>query len=179
MRKRIVLACAMAVAIGAVSAAVVSAQGAPPTVNARLGPGSVTLQGANALADGPTRFVFANASSRREAEAALVALRPGVTEARLRAELRKPDRGPAPFKRLVTFEAGGAVRAGGTYAVTVTLKPGVTYAVVNVLKTSATPRRRRSRSARRPTAPPRRSPRPRSASTTTPTGCRPRCRAAA
>jgi hypothetical protein len=134
MRKRVVVTCVVAVAIGGVSAAVVSAQAAPPTVNVRLGPGSVTLQGANALAAGPTRFVIANASSRREAEASLVALRPGVTEARLRAELRKPDRGPAPFKRLVTFEAGGAVRASGTYVVTVTLKPGVTYVVANILE---------------------------------------------
>jgi hypothetical protein len=137
MVRRLIVTGVAAVAIGGAAAAVVTAQTGPPTVTVRLGPGSVTLQGADALGAGPTRFQFNNASRRGEANPSLAALRPGATVAQVRALLKRPNAQPGAFKRLVTFEAGGVAPARGSYAVTVTLKPGATYVVVNALQNLA------------------------------------------
>jgi hypothetical protein len=133
MVRRVIVTSVAAMAIGGVAAAVVAAQSGPPTVSARLGPGSVTLQGAGALAAGPTRFVFTNAGRRGEANPSLVALRPGVTVAQVRALLRRPNAQPGSFKRLVIFQAGGTAPPRGSYTATVSLRPGATYIVVNAL----------------------------------------------
>ncbi len=133
MVRRAIMAGVAVAAIGGTAAAVGMAQTGPPTVTVRLGPGSVTFQGADALAAGPTRFAFSNASRRGEANPSLVALRPGVTVAQVRALLKRPNVEPGAFKRLVIFKGGGTARPGGSYNATVTLESGVTYVVVNAL----------------------------------------------
>lgn len=132
MRRPVLVACAGALAIALAAAAPAAAQ-APPTVTATVGPTAVTLQGADALAAGPTRFVLRNAARRREADPAIVALKPGVTIDAFRAALQRGnEEDPRPFKRILSFEGGGLVPGGGRYATTITLRPGTTYVVINV-----------------------------------------------
>ena len=133
MRRAILVTTASLLVVGGATAALVGAQAPPPTVTAVLSARSVTLQGAEALAAGPTRLEFRNPSRRAPAEASLAALRPGVTVEQVRAALRTA-RSPAPFKRLVTFEAGGSVPPNGTYATTIDLRPGTTYVALHILQ---------------------------------------------
>jgi len=132
MRRRVVLATLSLLIVGAVSAALVTAQVAPPTVEVRLGNQAIGLTGAEGAAAGPTRIEFRNPSRRAPAEAGLVALRPGQTVQDFQRALRRATRGPTPLKRVVTFEAGGQVAPGGTYATTIDLRPGTTYVAIRV-----------------------------------------------
>jgi len=132
MRHRIVLATLLMLVVGAVTAALVTAQAAPPTVEVRLGNQAIGLTGAEGAAAGPTRIEFRNPSRRAPAEASLVALRPGRTLQDFQRAFRQADRGLAPLKRVVTFEAGGQVAPGGTYATTIDLRPGTTYLAARI-----------------------------------------------
>jgi hypothetical protein len=132
MRRRIVLATLLLLVVGAVTAALVTAQAAPPTVEVRLGNQAIAFTGAEGAAAGPTRIEFRNPSRRAPAEASLVALRPGQTLQDFRRALRQADRGPRPLKRVVTFEAGSQVAPRGTYATTIDLRPGTTYVAIRV-----------------------------------------------
>jgi hypothetical protein len=126
--KKLLVAGVTALALAA-GAAVVWAQAPPPVVNVTLGSSSIAVQGPSATPNaGPTRFVFSSTGGEREGF--LFALEPGRTVDDLRAALATGKL--APVERLGTIEAGVAV--GGRNdprAVTVTLKPGVTYVAVD------------------------------------------------
>ena len=134
MTRRLLLSLIAILAIGAVTAGIVGAQeeAATPAIEIELSPTRVTLQGAaGVVVPGPTRLAFRNTGRRAPAEAAVVALKEGVTLAQFRRALPRASRGPAPLKRLASFEAGGQVAPRGTYETTVELKPDTTYVVAN------------------------------------------------
>jgi hypothetical protein len=136
MTRRLVLSLVAILVAGAVTAGMVGAQEegpTTPTLEATLSPTRVTVGSGNAVVPaGVTRLEFRNASRRAQATATLVALKEGVTVARFRRALRGAQRGPAPLKRVATFEAGGSLRPGGSYVTTVALKPDTTYIVGNI-----------------------------------------------
>jgi hypothetical protein len=133
MKRRVLFACAAAVAV--VSATAPAAQAPPPTVVATVTPQAVTLQGAEALPAGATRFEIRNGARRGDADVNIVALKPGVTVDAFRAALgREGGEDPRPFKRILSFEANGIAPAGGRYATTINLKPGLTYVVLNTAR---------------------------------------------
>ncbi len=108
----------------------------PPTVTITLGPGSVGVAGAENLAAGPTR-IEVRGKGRFGGSFSLLALRAGETVATLRAAVLRSTRGPAPVKRVASFEASGQVAPRAAYVTTVNLRPGVTYVAAN---TSGEPR---------------------------------------
>jgi hypothetical protein len=127
--RKLLIAGATAVALAAGAGAVAAAQEAPPTVTVKLGPKAVTVQGAEALKAGPTRFEFSVAAGREQV-GELFALAPGKTVADLEAAL---PQGPAAALRIGSLEAGVTLAgAKDKRAVTVTLEPGVTYAALQV-----------------------------------------------
>ena len=60
------------------------------------------------------------------------ALRPGQTVNDFRRTLPTVTRGFGPLKRVVSFEAGGAVEPGASYTTTVDLKPNTSYVAVRI-----------------------------------------------
>jgi hypothetical protein len=130
MRRRALFVCAAVVAIFCATAAAAQAP-PPPNVVVTATPKSVTLQGAEALAAGPTRFELRNGSRRADADVNIVALNPGVTVEAFRAALTRGGENPRPFKRILSFEANGVAPPGGSYITTINLKPGLTYVVLN------------------------------------------------
>ena len=130
MRGRALFVCTAAVAISCATAAAAQAP-PPPNVVATVSPQAVTLQGAEALPAGPTRFEIRNSARRRPADVNIVALNPGVTVDALRAALARGGDNPRPFKRILSFEANGLAPPGGRYVTTINLKPGLTYVVLN------------------------------------------------
>jgi len=135
MTTRVLLALIAVLAVAAVPAGLVGAQeeAATPSLEATLSPTRVTVGSGSAVVPaGVTRLEFRNSSRRAPASATLVALKEGVTVARFRRALRSAQRGPAPLKRVATFEAGGSLRPGGRYVTTVALKPDTTYIVGNI-----------------------------------------------
>jgi hypothetical protein len=120
------LACG-AIMLVAILAAVAPAQAPVPTVGVTASGSAITLTPAGQLAAGPTRFQFTR-SGRRDVEAFLVTLRAGVTVDQFRAAL---SRNPDAALGLVFLE-GGASLSGPTTsrAVTIDLRPGVTYHAV-------------------------------------------------
>jgi hypothetical protein len=130
MKRRVLLVCTAAVAVLSATAAAAQAP-PPPNVVATVSPQAVTLQGAEALPAGPTRFEIRNSARRREADVNIVALNPGVTVDAFRAALTRGGENPRPFKRILSFEANGIAPPGGSYATTINLKPGLTYVVLN------------------------------------------------
>jgi hypothetical protein len=131
MRRGIALATTFLLVVAAAAAAAVSAQEAPRTVVITVGPRSVSVEGADGIPAGPTRVEIRQAG-RQQIEGVLVALKPGRTVADLRRALPRAQRGPAPLKPVITFEAGAAPPAGQTYATTIDLRPGTTYVAANV-----------------------------------------------
>jgi hypothetical protein len=141
MTRRLLLAVIAVLTVGAVTAGLVGAQeeAATPSLEATLSPTRVTVGSGSAVVPaGITRLEFRNSSRRAPAEATLVALKEGVTLARFRRALRGAQRGPAPLKRVATFEAGGSLRPGGRYVATVALKPDTTYIVGNITENPTT-----------------------------------------
>jgi hypothetical protein len=120
------LACG-AIAIVAVLVAAAPAQTPVPTVAVNASGSAITVTPAGQLAAGPTRFQFTRSGSR-DVEAFLVTLRAGVTVDQLRQAL---SRNPDAALGLVFLE-GGASLSGPTTsrAVTIDLRPGVTYHAV-------------------------------------------------
>jgi hypothetical protein len=127
MRRAAALATSCLLVVVAATVAVAAAAQEPlRTVVITVGPRSVGIAGAENLPAGPTRIEI-RGTSRRQIEGVLVALRPGQTLESLRRALPRSQRGPAPLKRLITFEAGSAPRPGRPYATTIDLRPGTTY----------------------------------------------------
>jgi len=131
VRRRIALATSSMLILGAIAAAVVSAQQPLQTIQITVGARSVSVEGAENLQAGPARVEF-RLTGRGEVEGYLTALRSGRTVADLREALPRANRGPAPVKRIVTFEASGAPPRGGVYATTIDLRPGATYVAANI-----------------------------------------------
>ena len=119
----------LALVLGAVG--LVAAQTPAPTLTVDLGTSRITVQGADGMPSGPTRVVFRN-SGRGAADASLIALRPGRTINDLRRALPTVERSFGPLKRVVTFEAGGALEPGASYTTTVDLKPNTSYVAARV-----------------------------------------------
>lgn len=133
MRGRAAVAVVAVLAVGGATAAMSAAQ-APPAagVTITLAPREVAVAGGEGIAAGPTRIEFRNTGRRAPIDASLVALRPGVTFEQLRAAVARSRESPTPVKRVATFEAGGGIAPGATYATTIDLKPSTTYVVANV-----------------------------------------------
>lgn len=90
----------------------------------------VTLQGAEALQAGLTRFDVRR-SDRREHSVSIAALKPGTTPAEFEAVLRRV-RNPDSLFELVTLDGGvGLFGTRSRGAVTLTLKPNTSYVVVD------------------------------------------------
>lgn len=132
MRGRAAVAVAAVLAVGGATAGVVGAQAPPAGVTITLEPRQVAVAGGEGIAAGPTRIEFRNTGRGAPQDGALVALKPGVTLAQLRAAVARSADSPTPVKRVATFEANGSVPPGGTYATTIDLKPSTTYVVANV-----------------------------------------------
>jgi hypothetical protein len=127
--KKWLIAGAAALVLGGAAGTVAVAQEAPPTVKVGLANARVTLEGAEALKAGPTRFEFSRVDGK-EQYGELFAFAPGKTVEQFQEALPK---GPGAVLQLGSLEAGVALSGkDGKRAVTVTLKPGVTYAMVQV-----------------------------------------------
>lgn len=122
--RRLLLAVVVLMALGGVAAGIVAAQGAPPTVTVTMTAKQITLQGAEALQGGPTRFAL-RSGDKRDHTFTIAALKPGVTFAEFERVLGRA-RGPEPVAKVVTFEGGGQSRA-----VTLSLRPGATYVALD------------------------------------------------
>ena len=126
--RKFLIAGAAALALGG-GAAAAAAQDAPPTVKVALSKTAVTLEGAEALKAGPTRFEFSTADGK-EQYGELLALPPGKTVDHLREAIAK---GPAAVLQLGSLEVGVTLAGKDKKrAVTATLKPGVTYAMMQI-----------------------------------------------
>jgi hypothetical protein len=110
-------------------ATAVAAQEAPPTVKVALAKKSVTVQGAEALKAGPTRFEFSVVDGKEQI-GELFALAPGKTLEDFEKALPK---GPGAVLQLGTLEAGVSLLSKNDKRnVTVTLRPDTTYAMLQV-----------------------------------------------
>lgn len=128
-RKTSIVAAAMVACLGG-AATIVQAQGAPPTVSVTVAARQITLQGADALQAGPTRFEVER-SDRGEHEVSIGALKPGTTVAEFEAVLRRV-RNPDALFELVTLDGGvGLFGARTSGVVTFTLKANTSYVVVD------------------------------------------------
>lgn len=124
---------ALALVVSAVAAAVVMAQGTPPTVAVVVnGNGNFAVTGADALRAGPTEFALRNAT-RRDQSLVLVLLKPGVTVEQFTAAARRVRDDPTPLYGLGSFETGAGLTPRGTYATTITLKEG-TYVFYDITR---------------------------------------------
>jgi hypothetical protein len=125
--KKWLIAGAAALVLGGAAGTAAVAQEAPPTVEVGLAKASVTLAGAEALKAGPTRFEFAKVDGKAQ-YGVLFALAAGKTVEQFQKALPK---GPGAVLQLGSLEASASLAgADDERAVTVTLKPGVTYAMV-------------------------------------------------
>lgn len=136
--RRTVVVCVAVLALVAVAASIVQAQGAPPTVTITANPRSLALRGAEAIQAGPTRFDVRR-SNRRDHDVAIAALRPGRTVAEFERVLRRV-RNPDVLFELVTVDGGvGLLATRSRGAVTFALKPNTSYVVIDTA--SENPRR--------------------------------------
>jgi hypothetical protein len=110
-----------------VLATAATAQAPVPTVSVSAGPGSISVTSAGPIAAGPTRFEFRR-SGKGESEAYLATLRAGVSVDELRQVLAS---GAEEALGLVFLEAG-AVPSDPPRALTVTLRPDVTYVAISI-----------------------------------------------
>lgn len=122
------LACCAIVVVACLVAAA-AAQAPVPTVAVSAGGSAVTIQPSGPIPAGPTRFAFSR-SGRGDVEGVIATLRAGVSVDELRATLsRSPDAALA----LVFLEAGVSLSdATPNRAVTVTLRPNVTYVAISI-----------------------------------------------
>jgi hypothetical protein len=126
--RKFLIAGAVVLALGGAAAAA-AAQDAPPTVKVALSNTAVTLEGADALKAGPTRFELSTAGGK-SAMGELLALAPGKTVHDLHEALAK---GPEAVLQLGSLELGVTLEGkDNKRTVTATLKPGVTYAMMQV-----------------------------------------------
>ena len=125
MRFAAALALAVALCLGA--AALVSAQGTPPTITVTAGGTSLTVTPAGTLASGPTRIEFVRTSG--DPSLSVAALRPGVTVEAFTAALRRSD---DDALELIYIDAGADLNAEEPrWVSTASLRPGLTYVAVN------------------------------------------------
>jgi hypothetical protein len=125
MRFAAVLAGVLVVCLG--GAALVSAQGSPPTLTVTAGGSTLTVTPAGQLAAGPTRVEFVRTSG--EPSLSVAALRPGVTVEAFTAAIRSSD---DEALELVYLDAGADLNADQTRSVsTISLRPGLTYVALN------------------------------------------------
>ena len=109
MRRRVPLVILATLVVAGASAALVAAQGTPPTVVVAAGVRSTAMEGAEALQGGPVQIEYRSVSGRAPADLTLLALRPGIGEREFRAAfLRTPD--PRLAKRLGTFQGASTSR---------------------------------------------------------------------
>jgi hypothetical protein len=123
------LACAVVMLVG-VSTAVALAQvsGSAPTVAVTASATAIALQPGGPVAPGPTRFAFTRAG-KGDVDVSVATLRAGVTVDELRQTL---SRSPEAALGLVFIEAGFSLSdTAPSGAVTVTLRPNVTYVAVS------------------------------------------------
>ena len=129
-KKTLIAASAVLAASAGGAATIVQAQGAAPTVSVTVVARQVTLQGAEALQAGPTRFNVRR-SDRGEHAVNVAALKPGTTAAEFETALRRV-RDPNSLFELVTLDGGvGLFGPRSQGAVTLTLKPNTSYVVVD------------------------------------------------
>lgn len=129
-RETVIVASAALAASAGAAATIVQAQGAAPTVSVTVAARQVTLQGAEALQAGTTRFAVRRAG-RGEHELDVAALKPGTTPAEFEAVLRRV-RDPDSLLRFVTLAGGvGLFGTRSNGAVTLTLEPNTSYIVLD------------------------------------------------
>jgi hypothetical protein len=125
MRFAAVLAGAIALCLGA--AALVSAQGTPPTITVTAGGNSLTVTPAGTVASGPTRIEFVRTAGWPSLSVG--ALRAGVTVEAFTAALRRSDNEALD---LIQIDAGADLDADQPrWTSTVSLRAGSTYVAVN------------------------------------------------
>jgi hypothetical protein len=125
MRFAAVLAGVVVLCLGA--AALVSAQGTPPTITVTAGGGSLTVAPAGTLASGSTRIQFVRTAG--EPSISVGALRAGVTPEAFTAALRRSD---DEALDLIQIDAGADLNADEPrFTSTATLRAGSTYVAVN------------------------------------------------
>ena len=119
------LAAACVAALGAGATAVI-AQEAPPTVTVGLGKTQVSVQGADGLKGGPTRFVFTNPDKLKENFGGVFALKSGASiDDFKRAVATKGQNGAWG---VATLEASASFQGASTSrAMTADLQPGANY----------------------------------------------------
>jgi hypothetical protein len=132
VRTHAAVACVM-VALLLVGAAAVTAQDAPPTVAVNVSPTAMQVTGADALAAGPTRFLF-TVSGKGERGFSLVQLKPGMTPEQADQVARKIKAANRAEQQLGRFLGGSVVPSGQEYATTVELQPG-SYALIDSTNT--------------------------------------------
>jgi hypothetical protein len=125
---RLVKSGCAAIVVLAVLAVVAPAQTAVPTVAVSAGRSAVGVTPGGPIASGPTRFDFSR-SGKGDVDAFLVTLRAGVTVEELRRTLGRQSE---EALGLVFLEASVSLSdQAPSRAVTVTLRPNVTYVVVS------------------------------------------------
>lgn len=128
-RNLIAATCALAAGGGATGVvAIANAADAPPTVTITAAARSLSVQGAEGLKAGPTRFVM-KSKGKGERGLILFRLRPGVTRAQIaKAAGRIQDPGDA--RRYGRFSASTFLMPGTAYTTTINLVPAE-YVVVD------------------------------------------------
>jgi hypothetical protein len=125
MRFAAVLVGAIALCLGA--AALVSAQGTPPTITVTAGGNSLTVTPAGTVASGPTRIEFVRTAGGPSLSVG--ALRAGVTVEAFTAALRRSDNEALD---LIQIDAGADLDADQPrWTSTALLRAGSTYVAVN------------------------------------------------
>jgi hypothetical protein len=127
-----VLAAAALPCAGLAVAASAQAPAAPQTVTIATAAGGVTVTGAGALAQGPTRFVVSGTG--KEVDLTLFQLKPGVTQAALVAAAAKLKGPPTSLQKYGSFAFGST--SGKGYAPVTTDLPltPATYLVVDTTR---------------------------------------------
>jgi hypothetical protein len=131
--RRTVLAGAVALAAAGSGAAVVAAQGTPPSVTLTASASAVTVTGAEALKSGPTRFQFKATGGEREL--ALLELKPGVTDDAVTKAAPNIETAEQA-REYGTLVTGGAATKAGSFVTTITIK-AARYAVIDITRRPA------------------------------------------
>lgn len=125
--------CAAVLAGGVLAGqAVAQAPGGPPTVTITASPKAVSVGPPGPLPAGPTRLDMARTAGSEAVDVYVALLVPGVTVEQLTRTLAREDRtGGESSLGLVSIQASAAIAGRETHrAMTVTLKPGLTYVVL-------------------------------------------------
>jgi hypothetical protein len=129
---KIRMAWCAAVLAGTILAGQAVAQQPVPTVTVAASPTAVSITPAGPLPAGPTRFDFGRAAGSKDLDVYVALLVPGVTVDQLSKQLTADDKsGAETALGLVSIQASAALLAKETHrALTLNLKPGLTYVVV-------------------------------------------------